>query len=152
MQGKGLKDHGQGHATCDCGEHRMKGCDLHKRDMLGMLIKHADKLGLKPDQVAKLKTIHTGVQKKMVALDADKKIARLELRETLEVKDFDLNKANAQVQKISEIEKNEHLEMLKTKKEVRSILTDDQFKKLQDMKHRMWEGKGRHGHKEHMEH
>jgi Spy/CpxP family protein refolding chaperone len=152
MQGKGMKEHGQARAKCECGEHGMKGCDLHKRDMLGMLIRHADKLGLKSDQVAKLKTIHTGMQKKMVALDADKKIARLEMKEILEVKDFDLDKANAQVQKISDIEKNKHLEMLKSMKEVRSILTDDQFKKLQEMKHRMWEGKGKYGHKEHTEH
>jgi Spy/CpxP family protein refolding chaperone len=115
---------------------------MHKRgDMLGMLIKHADKVGLSGEQVAKLKGIHRVMEKKKIRSEADMKLTRIDLKEIMEVKDFDLEKANAAVQKISDIKRDQHLEMLKSMKDVRSILTDEQFKKIKDMKHRMWEGK-----------
>lgn len=149
------KDALKGTQKCECHEHDMQMCDMHgmhkRGDMLGMFLRHADKLGLSPDQVAKLKSIHTGMEKKRIQLDADLKIARIDLRQIMEVKDFDLDKADAQVQKISDIQKNKRLEMVKSIKEVRSVLTDDQFKKMHEMMHRMWEGK-KHGMPEHKEH
>ena len=58
----------------------------------------------------------------------------------MEVKDFNLEKADDAAKKISGIETSKHLEMLKTLKEVRSILTDEQFKKIKEMKSKMMEG------------
>lgn len=137
MPDKEMKDH----QKCECHEWMAKG-HMHKRgDMLGMLIKHADKLGLSGDQVAKLKDIHRGMEKKKIRFEADMKLARLDLKEIMEVKDFDLEKANAAVQKMSDMKRDQHLEMLKSIKEVRGILTDEQFKKIKEMKHHMCEGK-----------
>jgi Spy/CpxP family protein refolding chaperone len=139
------------HKNCECCEHKMGMPGMHKRgDMLGMLIKHADKVGLSGEQVVKLKAVHRSMQKKSIQLDADMKLARIDLKEIMEVKDFDLEKANAAVQKISDIKKDQHLEMLKSMKDVRSILTDEQFKKIKEMKHRMWEGKKPSGKKPEM--
>lgn len=53
--------------------------------------------------------------------------------EIMEVKDFDLEKAGSAVKKIAEIKTAHHLEMLKAMKEMRTILTDEQFKKMKRM-------------------
>jgi len=51
----------------------------------------------------------------------------------MEVKDFDLEKASAAGKKIADINAAHHLEMLKSMKEVRTILTDEQFEKMRKM-------------------
>src|SRR3970282_2537365 len=98
-------------------------------EMMGMCIEHAEKMGLTDDQIMKMKPLHSEMQKKQARFQADRKIAESELREIMEVKDFDLEKANSAVKKIEEIKTAHHLEMLKAMKEMRSILTDEQFKK-----------------------
>jgi Spy/CpxP family protein refolding chaperone len=102
-------------------------------DMMGMCIDHADKMGLTDDQITKMKPIHREMQKKQARFKADQKIAEIELMEIMEVKDFDLEKANAAVKKIADIRTAYHLEMLKAMKEMRTILTDEQFKKMKKM-------------------
>jgi len=102
-------------------------------DMMGMCIEHADKMGLTDDQVMKMKPVHREMQKKQARFQADLKIAEIELMEIMEVKDFDLEKANSAVKKIAEIKTAHHLEMLKAMKEMRTILTDEQFKNMKKM-------------------
>ena len=57
----------------------------------------------------------------------------IELMEIMEVKDFDLEKATAGVKKIEGIKTAHHLEMFKAMKEMRAVLTDEQFKKMKKM-------------------
>lgn len=102
-------------------------------DMMGMCIEHADKMGLNDDQVAKMKPAHREMQKKQARFQADLKIAEIELMEIMEVKDFDLEKATSSVKKIADIKTAHHLEMLKHMKEMRTLLTDDQFKNMKKM-------------------
>jgi len=61
----------------------------------------------------------------------------------MEVKDFDLDKANTAVKKIEDIKTAQHLEMLKTMKDMRTILTDEQFKNMHKMYMKM--GEKKHG-------
>jgi Spy/CpxP family protein refolding chaperone len=61
--------------------------------------------------------------------------------EIMEVKDFDLEKASAAVKKIADIKTAHHLEMLTAMKEMRSILTDEQFKNMKKMHMEMDEKK-----------
>ena len=102
-------------------------------DMMGMCIENADKMGLTDDQIMKIKPVHREMQKKQARFKADLKIAEIELMEIMEVKDFDLEKANSAVKRIAEIKTADHLEMLKAMKEMRTILTDEQFKKMNKM-------------------
>jgi Spy/CpxP family protein refolding chaperone len=90
-------------------------------------------MGLTDDQIMKMKPLHSEMQKKHARFKADLKIAEIELREIMEVKDFDLEKAGSAVMKIAEIKKAHHLEMLKAMKEMRTILTDEQFTKMKKM-------------------
>jgi Spy/CpxP family protein refolding chaperone len=77
-----------------------------------------------------MKPVHREMQKKQARFKADLKIAEIELMEIMEVKDFDIEKAGLAAKKIGEIKTAHHLEMLKAVKEIRTILTDEQFKKM----------------------
>ena len=110
----------------------MGGMD-HMGEMMGMCLANAEKMGLTPEQIKKITPIHREMQKKHVRFKADMKIAEMEKMEIMEVKDFDLDKAVAAAKKIADFQATHHLDMLKSMKEVRTILTDDQFKKMQQM-------------------
>ncbi len=128
MKDMSMKGHGEGH-----GRMMEMGTMEKMGDMMGMCMQHADMMGLTDDQVMKMKPVHTEMQKKQARFKADKKIAEIELMEIMEVKDFDLEKASAAVKNIADIKTTHHLEMLKAMKEMRTILTDEQFKKMQKM-------------------
>jgi len=99
-------------------------------DMMGSCIEHAEKIGLTDDQLMKMKHAHREMQKKQARFNADLKIAELEFMEIMDVKDFDLEKADSAVKKIAEIKTAHHLDMLQAMKEMRTMLTDDQYKKM----------------------
>jgi Spy/CpxP family protein refolding chaperone len=128
MKDMSMKEHREGHGQM------MEMGNMDKMgDMMDMCIEHADKMGLTDDQIMKTKPIHSEMQKKQARFNADRKIAEIELREIMEVKDFDLEKASSAVKKVGEIKTAHHLEMLKAMKEMRTILTDEQFKKMKKM-------------------
>jgi Spy/CpxP family protein refolding chaperone len=134
------KEHkGPGHMEkCDmCNKGRQECC---MGDMIHKCLEHADKLGLSDDQMNKIKPIHRDMEKKHIRSEADLKVAKMEMMEIMEVKDFDLEKATAQAKKIADMKTAQHLEMLKSMKDVRSILTDEQFKKMHKMMHMKKEG------------
>jgi Spy/CpxP family protein refolding chaperone len=99
-------------------------------DMMSMCIEHAEMMGLTDDQIMKMMPLHREMQKKQARFKADLKIAEIELMEIMAVKDFDLKKAGSAIKKNAEIKTAHHLEMLKAMKEMRTILTDEQFKKM----------------------
>lgn len=109
--------------------------------MMNMCLEHADKMGLTDEQINKITPLHREMQKKQARFIADLKIAEIELMEIMDVKDFDMEKASAAVKKIADIKTTNHLEMLKTMKEVHSILTDEQFKKMKKMMSMMMDEK-----------
>jgi len=122
-----MKGHGEGHGQMmEMGNMDMMGGDM-------MCMEHADKMGLTDDQMMKMKPLHREMQKKQIRSKADLKLAEIELMEIMEVKDFDLDKATYAVKKIEDIKTAQHLEMLKAMKDMRAILTDDQFKKMHKM-------------------
>jgi Spy/CpxP family protein refolding chaperone len=128
MMDMSMKGHGEGHGQM------MEMGDMDKMsDMMGMCIEHADKMGFTYDQIMKIKPIHREMQKKQIRFKADQKIAEIELMEIMEVKDFDIEKANSAVKNIAELKTAHHLEMLKAAKDMRTILSDEQFKKMQKM-------------------
>ncbi|MFA6148152.1 MAG: Spy/CpxP family protein refolding chaperone [bacterium] len=131
-----MKGHGEGHG-------QMMGMGNMDRmgDMMGMCIQHAEKMGLTDDQIMKMKPLHREMQKKQARFKADLKIAEIELMEIMEVKDFDLEKATSAVKKIADIKTAHHLEMLNAMKEMRTTLTDEQFKKMKKMMPMKMDGK-----------
>ncbi|MBA3036179.1 MAG: hypothetical protein FP814_06760 [Desulfobacterium sp.] len=125
MTDMSMKEHREGH------EHMMGMGHMDKMgEMMDMCIEHADNMGLTDDQMMKIKPIHREMQKKQAQFKADQKIAEIELMEIMDVKDFDLEKAESAVKKIEEIKTVHHLEMLKAMKEIRTVLTEEQFKNM----------------------
>jgi Spy/CpxP family protein refolding chaperone len=125
MMDPSMKEPGEGHGQM---------MDMDKMgDMMDMCMEQADKMGLADEQIMKMKPLHSEMQKKHARFKADLKIAQIELREIMEVKDFDLEKAGSAAKKIAEIRTAHHLEMLKAMKEMRTILTDEQFAKMKKM-------------------
>ena len=124
MRDMSMKGHG----------HMMEMGNMDKMgDVMGMCVENADKLGITDDQILKIKPIHREMQKKQARFNADLKIAEIELIDIMEVKDFDMDKASSSVKKIAEIKTAHHLEKLKAMKEIRIILTDEQFKQMKKM-------------------
>src|SRR5664280_689536 len=122
-----MKGHGEGHGQMmERGNMDMMGGDM-------MFMEHANKMGLTDEQMAKMKPLHNEMQKKQIRSKADLKIAEIELMEIMEVKDFDLDRATSAVKKIEDIKTVRHLGMLKAMKDMRAILTDEQFKNMQKM-------------------
>ena len=122
-----MKGHGEGHGQM---------MEMDHMDMMGgdmMCMEHMHHMGLTDDQITKMKSMRREMQKSQIRSKADLKIAEIELMEIMEVKDFDLDKANSAVKKIGDIKTARHLEMLKAMKDMRTILTDDQFKKMHKM-------------------
>ena len=122
-----MKGHGEGHGQM---------MEMDHMDMMGgdmMCMEHAHHMGLTDDQITKMKSMRREMQKSQIRSKADLKIAEIEFMEIMEVKDFDLDKANSAVKKIGDIKTARHLEMLKAMKDMRTILTDDQFKKMHKM-------------------
>ena len=107
--------------------------DMDKMGDMGMCIEHAEMMGLTDDQIMKMKSRHSDMQKKHARYKADKKIAEIELMDVMDVKDFDIEKARSAVKKIAEIKTAHQLEMLKSMKEMRTMLTEEQFKAMQKM-------------------
>jgi Spy/CpxP family protein refolding chaperone len=103
--------------------------------MMGMCIKNADKIGLSVEQTKKITPLHQEMRKKQIRFQADLKIAQLEMKEIMEPKDFDLEKAKLAVKKTEDIKSAHHLEMLKAMKEVRSVFTEEQYNKLKSLMH-----------------
>ena len=122
-----MKGHGEGHGPM---------MEMDHMDMMGgdmMCMEHMHHMGLTDDQMMKMKPLHREMQKKQIRSKADLKIAEIELMEVMEVKDFDLDKATSAVKKIEDIKTARHLEMLKAMKDMRTILTDEQFKNMHKM-------------------
>jgi len=130
MKDMSMQEHRGGHGQ------GMEMCNMDRMDdMMVMCCEHADKLGLSDEQTMKMKPIHSEMQKKQARFTADLKIAQIELKDIMDVKDFDLEKAGSAVKKIEGIKTAHHLEMLSAMKEMRTILTDEQFQKMKKMKH-----------------
>ena len=139
-----MEEHAEGHG------HMMEMCNMCDMDgmgmghgmgeMMGKCLQLADKLGLSDEQVNKIKPIHREMQKKQVRFRADLQLARIDLMDIMEVKDFDWEKATAAIKKIGDMKTEHHLEMLKSMKEVRAILTDEQFKKMKKLMPMKMEG------------
>ncbi|BCS52707.1 Spy/CpxP family protein refolding chaperone [Geobacter sp. SVR] len=129
MHGSPGKEHapGQGHME------QVGPMDGMGGDMMEMCLEHADDLGLNPEQVRKINAIHREMKKKQIRFKADWKLAEMDLKEILEVRDFDMKRAMAAVQKISDLKTSHRLDMLKSVKDLRLTLTDEQFQEMRKM-------------------
>lgn len=129
------KDHMMNHSGVDMMmKNGMKGMNMDMMgDNIGMCLDNADKIGLTEEQKSKIVPIHREMMKLNARFKAEIKIAEIELIEVMDPKDFDLDRAILATKKISDIRATYHSEMLRHMKKVRSILTEEQYKKMKNL-------------------
>lgn len=109
-------------------------------NLLCMSVEYAKSIGLTDAQILKIKplyiemeTSNKNIKNKLLSLE-------LEISEIMNDKDFDFDKANIVCQNITQLKMINHFQILKYIKEIRSILTSDQFMKM-NMKISVYSGK-----------
>jgi protein CpxP len=137
-EGHGGMKHGQaqgGHEQGEQGE--------HGGHYLKHLLKHAKEFGLTPEQIGTLKTMQLDFKRTQARLEADIKIAKLELHALLEEEQADFSAIQAKVDQLKKAEGAMLLAAIKGKRDAMALLTPEQKEK--DRAHRekmMSEGEG----------
>ena len=113
------------------------GHDQHDQDESGdpsaqylkHLLKHAKEIGLTQEQINKLKTLRLDFKRTEARLEADSKIATLELHAMLEDEQADLNTIQTRVDQLKKTEGALLVEAIKSKRSAIALLTPDQREK-----------------------
>ncbi len=133
--GHGKKGHG-GH---DQGEQ-----DDHSGHYVKHLLKHAKEIGLTSEQVGKLKARQLDFKRSEARLEADAKVANLELHALLEDEKADLNVIQAKVEQLKNAESACLFAAIKSKRTAMALLSSDQRDKERAV-HEQMKSSGQHG-------
>lgn len=134
------EDHGKaGH-----GGHDQKDQHDHGGHYLKHLLKHAKEIGLTPEQVGKLKALQLDFKRAEARLEADTKIAQLELHALMEDEQAELNAIQAKVDQLKKAEGACLIEAIKSKRSAMALLTPDQREK-ERAQHEHMKSEGGHG-------
>lgn len=132
--------HGQmGHSGYDQEEQ-----DDHSGHYLKHLLKHAREIGLTPEQVGKLKAVQLDFKRSEARLEADAKVAKLELHALLEDEKADLNVIQAKVEQLKKAESACLFVAIKSKRTAMALLSSDQREKERAV-HEQMKSSGQHG-------
>lgn len=124
----------EGHGMMGHGGHDQEEQADHSGHYLKHLLKHAKEIELTQDQITKLKAIQLDFKRSEARLEADTKVAKLELHALLEDEQVDLNAIKAKVEQLKKAEGACLFEAIKSKRTAMALLTPDQREK--DRAHR----------------
>lgn len=119
----------EGHGKKGQGGHGQEGQEDPGGHYLKHLLKHAKEFGLTQEQVGKLKALQLDFQRSEARLEADVKIAKLELHAMLEDEQADLTTIQAKVEQLKKSEAACLLSAIKGKRTAMALLTPDQREK-----------------------
>lgn len=135
----------EGHGHMRHGGHNEEQND-HSGHYLKHLLKHAKEIGLTPEQINKLKALQLDFKRTEARLEADTKIARLELHALLEDEQADLNAIHAKVDQLKKAEGACLFAAIRSQRDATAMLTPDQREKDRAHRERMKsEGETQHG-------
>ncbi len=134
----------EGHGKMGHGRHDEDRQDDHSGHYLKHLLKHAKEIGLTQEQVGKIKTLQLDFKRTEARLEADTKIAKLELHALLDDEQADLNAIQAKVDQLKKAEAACLFAAIKSKRHAMAMLTPDQREKEHAQYERMKAG-GQHG-------
>ncbi len=140
-EGHGGMKRGQMQGGQDQGEQ-----DEHSGHYLKHLLKHAKEIGLTPEQSKQLKAMQLDFKRTQARMEAEIKIAGLELHALLEEEQAGLSPIEAKVDQLKKAEGTLLLAAIKSKREAMALLTPEQREK--DLAHRekmKKGGEGQHG-------
>ncbi len=124
----------EGHGKMGHGGHDQEEEADHGGHYLKHLLKHAKEIGLTSEQVGKLKVIQLDFKRSEARLEADAKVAKLELQALMEDEKADLNAIQAKVDQLKKAEAACLFAAIKGKRNAMALLTSDQREK--DRAHR----------------
>lgn len=136
----------QGHGQVQHDGHDQEEQDDHSAHYLKHLLKQAKEIGLTQEQIGKLKTLQLEFKRTEARLEADVKIAKLDLQALLEDEKADLGAIQAKVGQLKNSEGACLFAAIKSKHNAMALLTPDQREK--DRAHReamKGEHQGQHG-------
>ncbi|MFZ3014280.1 MAG: hypothetical protein WA045_11285 [Nitrospira sp.] len=119
----------EGHGKMGHGGHDQEDQDDHSGHYLKHLLKHAKEIGLTPEQVSKVKAIQLDFKRSEARLEADFKIAKLDLQALMEDERADLNAIQAKVEQLNKAEGACLFAAIKSKRTATALLTPDQREK-----------------------
>jgi hypothetical protein len=137
---------GQGHGQMQHDGHDQEEQDDHSAHYLKHLLKQAKEIGLTQEQIGKLKALQLEFKRTEARLEADVKIAKLDLQALLEDEKADLGAIQAKVGQLKNSEGACLFAAIKSKHNAMALLTPDQREK--DRAHReamKSEHEGQHG-------
>ncbi len=134
----------EGHRQMGHGGHDQEEQDDHSGHYLKHLLKHAKEIGLTPEQVGKLKAVQLDFKRSEARLEADAKVAKLELHALLEDEKADLNVIQAKVEQLKKAESACLFAAIKSKRTAMALLSSDQREKERAV-HEQMKSSGQHG-------
>ena len=134
----------EGHGQMGHGGHDQEDQHDHGGHYLKHLLKHAKEIGLTPEQITKVKAIQLDFKRSEARLEADEKVAKLELQALLEDEKADLTTIQAKVDQLKKAEAACLFTAIKSKRNAMVILTPDQREKEHAVHEQMMSG-GQHG-------
>ncbi len=136
----------EGHGMMGHGGHDQDEQDDHRGHYLKHLLKHAKEFGLTQEQIGKLKAIQLDFKRTEARLEADTKVAKLELYALLDDEQADLNAIQAKVDQLKKAEGACLFEAIKSKRTAMALLTPDQREKDRAHREQMKsKSEGQHG-------
>jgi periplasmic protein CpxP/Spy len=124
----------EGHGKKGQGGHDQEEQDDHSGHYVKHLLKHAKEFDLTQEQIGKLKAIQLDFKRSEARLEADAKVAKLELHALLDDEQADLKAIQAKVEQLKKAEGACLFEAIKSKRMAMALLTPDQREK--DRAHR----------------
>lgn len=142
----GLADEAQGRMMHDQmhGGHDQEEQDDHSAHYLKHLLKHAKEIGLTPEQISKVKALQLDFKRSEARLEADAKVAKLELQALMEDEQTDLTAIQAKVDQLKKAEAACLFTAIKSKRTAMALLTPDQREKDRAVHEQMKSG-SQHG-------
>lgn len=133
-----------GHGKKGHGGHDQEEQDDHSGHYVKHLLKHAKEIGLTSEQVGKLKARQLDFKRSEARLEADAKVANLELHALLEDEKADLNVIQAKVEQLKNAESACLFAAIKSKRTAMALLSSDQRDKERAV-HEQMKSSGQHG-------
>lgn len=134
----------ESHGEMMHGSHDQDEQDDHSGHYLKHLLKHAKEIGLTQEQIGKLKVLQLDFKRTEARLEADAKIAKLELDALVEDEQADLNAIQAKVDQLKKSEGACLVAVIKSKRNAMAMLTPEQREKERVLHEQMKSG-GQHG-------
>lgn len=119
----------EGHGQMGHGGHDQDDQGDHSGHYLKHLLKHAKEIGLTPEQITKLKSMRLDFQRTEARLEADTKVAELELHALLDDEQADLTGIQAKIDQLKKTEAACLFTAIKSKRNAMTLLTPDQREK-----------------------